>query len=282
MIYRSGAAGTLCQLVTVAVTSPLYFSAQIWRYAAADASPTWSDVAIDPLDLRLLPASTVLGFVVPSVAMVLPDLLGWSTRAKYIAIAAWQPFPLLHGAIHAALRTAFGGRKASTTTTTTGLTPDAYKRTRSALRVAYGFAIVLVAAPHLILAATAGRALYEHDTPVLETVSALMAPHSLLEPPTRAVATPPVSTEAALAIVGSFLRWDIYTASTAALVWSTYVSYRTSRGKGAAELLRLLVKVVLGVVAAGPLAPALVLMWERDLVLLDQAASKTARLKKIK
>lgn len=238
---RTGSFGTVVQVMTITIIAPIYLTVQLL------ISP--GDVAVDALDLDMLPFSTSIAYILPSIGLALPLLKDISPGAKYLAIALWQPFPLYQTAIHTILRYIFRNKR----------------QDKGGLRRAYKFVLWLTMGAHLLVVGTiiVSRAGF---IPLL-SVSKILSPGSLASPATLAMLDPPVSAAAARDIVVSFLRWDVYCASAAFVIWAAHLAPGGLPSRVA--------KVVFWTVVGGPVAPAVMLIWERDeAVLAKQAEAK--------
>lgn len=63
-----------------------------------------SSLLVEVWDIRVLPLTVLLTFVLPTVAMYLPPSM-ISAKNHYASIAFWQPFPVWHSLLHIAITT---------------------------------------------------------------------------------------------------------------------------------------------------------------------------------
>jgi hypothetical protein len=231
----------------------MYLSLQI--LLSPVASPP-SALLVDPVDLTLLPISTMIAFVLPTVALSLPLLDILSPEANYICIALWQPFPLYQTAVHAVLRLFWGNRCSR------GHHAARFnaKRMKAATNRAYIFILHLTMGVHLIVLGTIFTSAYTDILPAMSAYE-ILAPTSLFDPPTLALFDPPVSVMSARTIVVSFLRWDVYCACAAFVIWAFYMLHLAEKSSGPGVTLA---RVGLWTAVGGPIAPAVILLWERD------------------
>ena len=72
--------------------------------------------------------------------------------------------------------------------------------------------------------------------------------------------------------MSSFLRWDVYCTCATLAVWAEYqwqAEQETSR------VVAMLCKIGFWAVLGGPLAPAIMLLWERDSLVLSRGSKST-------
>lgn len=249
------------QFVTITLIAPIYLTIQL---LSSSQPPEPAAIAVDTLDLALLPFSTTIAFLLPTAGLALTLLNLLSSTGKYFAIALWQPFPLYQTAVHTVLRFVFrGGRRGVQTG------GPSYK---GALRKAYGFALFLAMGTHL---AVVGAILVSFWTDLIPQLSPslILLPSSLTSPPTLALSTPPVSMNSAKDIVVSFLRWDVYCASAALSIWASYLAYSADNDT---TLPGTVFKALFWVVVGGPVAPAVMQLWQRDVAMSTKAKASPA------
>ena len=228
-------------------------------------------MAIDALDLDLLPWSTLLAYIVPSIGMALPLFNLLSTEGSYLAIALWQPFPLYQSIIHQLCR--FVSRR-SRSSTRRGWLSSSWDYENS-LNIAYGFIIGLSAITHLAVLGTVLLSPFTDSIPPLSPASILL-PYSLTDPPTLGLKQSLVPVHIAKAIVKGFLQWDVYCTCGAFNVWAAYRASNAPDGPGIPGIIARF--LLLGILA-GPIAPAVCMLWERDLAVLEwsREAEKTKK-----
>lgn len=244
------------QMVTITIISPIYLALEV---AQGHANPTFEDIAIEPADLDAIPWATTVSFVLPTIGMTLPLLDVLSAELNYLFIALWQPFPFYQTLLQPILRQLYGSKGEKE--------QRSYKTRERSLAKAYGFVLKLCAGTHLFVL---GAALLSQATDSLPTLSLLqmLKPTSLSHPPTLAALSPPVSALDSRAIVTCFLRWDIYCASAAFSIWAGYQTYHSEKE---ANVLGIAARIIFWTVVGGPLAPAAVLLWDRDMAALWKA-----------
>ena len=259
-LLSTGTFGMLCQFVTFTIAAPIYFILQLLL------SPQPADqavVAVDELDLTLLPVTTIISYVLPTIGLAMPMMDVLSPSAKYLAIALWQPFPIYQTVVHTVLRAVSGDGKGGASAAGGGN----FRQYKQKLANVYTFVIILGMGPHLL---ALGTLLLSYMTDALPMVSlqAAFVPHSLFDPPTSALSHPPVPAGASRDIVASFLRWDLYSGCAALVIWAAYLSQRGSKGSSVVVTTG---KAVLWTVLGGPVASAALLLWQRDLAVLERS-----------
>ncbi|KAH7129849.1 hypothetical protein B0J13DRAFT_588109 [Dactylonectria estremocensis] len=249
----TGTFGIVFQAVTITIIAPIYLTLQL---LASPSVLQLNSLLADPCDLSLLPVSTVISYVLPTVGLCLPLLNILSREAKYIAIALWQPFPLyqtaIRGVSHLFCRTRRGRAN-----NTAHINP---RECRKALGRAYNFITSLTLSVHLVVM---GTILASAITDLVPKVSGhhVLALTSLTSPPTLAMLDPPVPATSSREIVVSFLRWDVYCTCASMLFWASYQLYAV---RGSTSVTKMGMKAVLWTLVGGPIFPALMLLWERD------------------
>lgn len=245
--------------------APIYLALQILGLPAVQGYET---VAVDTLDLCLLPWSTTISYILPTLCLTLPLLNILSSKGNYLAIALWQPFPLYQSVVHPLLRFICGGSSSKKRESPEQLEKSLGKAYRFILSVCMGIHILVI-----------GTLIANHSQNLIPNLSAVevLALTSLTHPPTLALSGTPVPALASRAIVTAFLRWDIYCASAAFIIWAAYLAYRAEKGP---SLVGVLEKIFFWTVVGGPIAPAAVLLWERDLAVLKKSRASQAPTKK--
>ncbi|KAK2877275.1 hypothetical protein FQN49_001280 [Arthroderma sp. PD_2] len=255
--------GLLAQMATFGVIMPLFFAIHLVTSLAV-LRPTAKNTSIPIHELWCLPLSMALGFLLPTLAMSLPESLTEPLFSKQAAIAFWQPWPLWMYFIHVSLSKAASLFAACGTVDTA----TQRRRTRTALRYVYSFAFASAAVPHLL---TWSISLSACLFPML--FESVVRP--ALEPRNAFFNTLPWSSASPSSVgEGSlwFLQWDQLTGTVAALAWAI----RMYIGVHAARKLRvcglgLAVKTGLICLVSGYAGAAVELLWERDELVWESA-----------
>lgn len=241
--------GLAAQVLTFAFATPLFLGLQLGSSITA-RRPHADNIRIPRAVLAVLPLIFVVGFMVPSHAMILPAPEVISVDWKQIAIAIWQPWPayvsILSTVAYYVLSPFF---------------PNNHRASMSGLRWVYAFAFLNASVSHLVswvlsLATVMVPGLFKaqfveslHPAKVFE----IPLPWSGLKVDTVAQG------------VHAFLRWDYLIGSAGVLVWalSLYVVAH-KQILSTVSWPSLLVKVGVLTALTGPTGAAVELMWERD------------------
>ena len=276
-MYSIGIVGFIFQNITFAVTVPLWLFEHIITSPVAKSFPgshASSALLVPSLDLKILPLTIVLGYIVPSLLMALPTPSMTSSTEHQQYIALWQLFPIWCVIIHTSLRFICNmvGGSSSKDGPQTALGTSYL---RSAKEV-YTFIISLCVTTHLpvLVLAILPSSAFPEIWPILRNLSAHSFP-SIFIPylPTFAHQVPSIA-----AGVHAFLQWDLYIGFTAMLLWGIFLnrnakleaslpSYKgLDAGKAETTWGSLLGKVTLWMLLAGPGGALALLLWERDTV----------------
>lgn len=263
----TGTSGLAFQIVTITIIAPIYL---VIHLLSTPVATSLQSVLIDRADLDALPWATFVAFVLPTALLGLPLFSTGSSTAQYTAIAIWQPFPLYQSILQPLFRVFTAQRSGAQGP----LMAEDYKL---ALRKPYLFAVVLAMGTHLFVVATV---IASHVTELHSPISLaeLLLPEPLLQPATLVLSSGHlISTAAAKRIVLSFLQWDVYCTCAAFVTWAALLLYRTKKGLG---LFGILTKTMIWSVLGGPVTPAIMMLWERDLGLLKEQGALPMNKKK--
>ncbi|KAG4030298.1 hypothetical protein MFRU_012g00410 [Monilinia fructicola] len=286
-----GTVGVIFQNISYAVTVPLYLFIHLLTSPVAKPFPgTYANsvLLISSIDLKILPLSIILSYIVPSILMGLdaPSIVSGPTHQKLIAF--WQPFPIWTIIIQWTLRSFFQFIGSRLTSKDTKQPPEPLGASYlSNAKHVYRFLLITCALTHLpvlLIALIPASAIID--------ILPKLAPYASLN--FFDIYVPyfpfPLSQRVADLASGShvFLQWDLTTGSTALLVWAILLyrnatteksivdpkvslpSYQirellAGEGNKAGALRRkLLVKIGVWTLVAGPIGAATALLWERD------------------
>lgn len=286
-----GTVGLIFQNITYAVTVPLYlFIHLLTSPIAKPSSGTHANsvLLISSLDLKILPLSITLAYIVPSILMGLdaPSQVSGHTHQKLIAF--WQPFPIWTVIIQWTLRSFFQfiGSEVSSRDSKQAPAPQGASYLSSVKHVYY-FALTLCVLTHLpvLLIALVPASVIADILPKLSPYASLnffdiYVPYFPF-PLTHRVSDLANGTH-------TFLQWDLATGSTALLLWAIVLyrnattektivdpdtnlsshqirEMRTGEGNRVGALsIELMAKIGVWTLIAGPIGAATVLIWERD------------------
>ncbi|KAJ5639763.1 uncharacterized protein N7484_007625, partial [Penicillium longicatenatum] len=252
--------GVMEQLKTFALWGPLYCGLHLATSITA-TKPTVQNIRIPRIIRLCIPIAYAIGYVIPSISMVLPAPSVISTDQKQIFIAVWQAWAISVGCI--------------TTLAFYFLGPRTRDVVSTDHRGVYAFAFVYAAVPHLVswtisLATVVAPALF-HD----RYVQALHPSKVFLLPSPWNSASFPVEDVSIAA--HHFLRWDCLIGSACMQIWAVTLYVRACRVGG--EPINWSVfgaKIVLLTILAGPIGSAVALMWERDNIICYGARDVTS------
>jgi hypothetical protein len=280
------------QNISYTITAPLWLFVHLITSPVSKPFPGThanSVLLISPLDLRILPLSITLSYLLPSILMALTSPYYFHPTTHQRLLALWQAFPLLTILIHRLIRstthrltTYFFPRDLNSRPPT----PQGASYLANAKHV-YRFVLTLCITTHIpiILLTLLPTSLFP---------SSISAPSALLTLASQNPSSvflpyfPFPSTRVDLAKgVQTFLQWDIYIGSMAFVLWATLL-YRNATAEKTIvdpntslpiyrELLvgerrrdmgirwRGLVWKVFGWgLLGGPVGATAVLLWERD------------------
>ncbi len=233
-----------------------------------------SSLHIPPAEVAALPISIFLGFVGPNLLMCLPSPTWVSYEMRQVFMSLWQIFPVGVSLIQLALSKLLSNTSWFQRQHQSSADRDAFLLRH--LRRTYLLAFIYASTTHI-----AAWTL---------SLSALVFP-SIFQPqiassfhPARVFLPPSPFNTAKVASVGEglldFLQYDESVGSLATLLW-TVVVYHSARGgwRSWSEPLALLGKIAGVWVVAGPASATLLLLWERDELVLG--GGTTNRRKKI-
>lgn len=246
------------QSVTITIIAPIYLTLQL---LLSPSTPQQANLLADPADLSFLPVATVISYVLPTIGLCLPLVYDISRETKFIAVALWQPFPLYQTALQSIWRL-FVGSQPSESGNKAYVNISGCSR---ALNHAYTFITGLTMGVHLIVMGTIAASWMNLIQPI--SGHHILSLTSITNSPTMALLGPPVSAMQSREIVVSFLRWDVYCTCLSMIVWAGYQLTIVQRSPSiAAKAIKVMLLTCLG----GPIFPALMLLWERDDIVMNR------------
>ncbi|KAJ5307078.1 hypothetical protein N7508_006093 [Penicillium antarcticum] len=246
MVAKAALWALAMQNFTLACIGPIYFALHL------EASHNVRAPAAR--QLRYLPWSMVLGYVVPSIMLGLPSPNVVSYPAQQAAIALWTPFPVWVGLIHSLLSWC-GGHIYN-------ISPEPAAERSSkiylhAARPVYLFAVIGSAIVHI---GTVVTSLSTVVFPSLFVASAreALAPQTLLFPRNLLL-------DSIGAGVLNFMQWDQWVGYAALWMWVLKITQEGGmRVQTKAGLLWRALEVVVCVALLGPGGAAVLFVWRRD------------------
>ncbi|KAF7126248.1 hypothetical protein CNMCM5793_002743 [Aspergillus hiratsukae] len=248
--------GLLAQVLTFAFAAPLYCAFQLYSSVTA-RNPNAENIRIPRAVLDVVPLVFIVGFMVPTLLMILPVSEHVTVDMKQIFIASWHPWPAYVAIALTIINIVFSPFVSGDRSVEGG------RANLRSLRFVYAFAFANAALTHLIswivsLATVVVPAIFE------KRLLAALHPFKVFE-----IALPWTVPALQVSDIGQgvhvFLRWDYLIGSAGVLVWALSL-YKTAHlvVYGRVGWLDLLKKVALLVTLAGPVGAAVELMWERD------------------
>ncbi|KAJ5826057.1 hypothetical protein N7474_003195 [Penicillium riverlandense] len=259
--------GLMAQVFTFAFATPLICGLQLGCSITAKR-PHADNIRVPRAVLASLPLIFVIGFMVPTNAMVLPAPALISVDLKQIAIAIWQPWPA-YVSILATL----------SYFVLSPLFPNNHRASMSSLRWVYAFAFFNAAVPHLVSWTVSLSSVL---VPAIYNDRFLDALH-----PANVFSVPlPWSGQTVDTVaegVHFFLRWDYMIGSAGILLWALKL-YTVAHKQILSTVCwsGLLLKVGLLTVFAGPAGAAVELMWERDELVFSETGGTRQQVTKAK
>lgn len=286
-----GTVGIIFQNLSYAVTVPLYLFIHLLTSPIAKpflGTYANSVLLISPLDLKILPLSIILAYVVPSILMGLdaPSIVSGPVHQKLIAF--WQPFPIWTILIQWTLRSFFQSIGSKLPSNDSKQPPASQGESYlSSVKHVYRFCLALCVLAHLpiLLISLIPASAISDTLPKLAPYASLnffdiYVPYFPFPLSQR---VPDLASGA-----HTFLQWDLATGSTALLLWAILL-YRNATAEKAIgdpdtnlpsyqirEMLagevhkagalreKLLAKIGMWTLLAGPIGAVTVLLWERD------------------
>jgi hypothetical protein len=238
-----------------ALITPLWLAVHLLTSPSA-AKPTAADISIEPIHLLALPASFIIGFVLPLVPVVLPFSLV-SLEVKQTAMGWYQQWPLWiavpHYTLVALLRLCSLPSKL-----------DSPKTRILLYRSVYIFAFAFAVFTHLPVmslsfAAFAWPSLFNYE------YAHLLQPKHLLIP-----TSPFLDTKAKNLAEGMLwlIQWDYFSGYLAPAVWAIFLRRRVGETPNKSDMGYCLIRALLYLLMAGPIGIAIGMVWERDEILL--------------
>lgn len=240
-----------------AVFTPLYLAIRL-----AFASPSFSPDAlmISSTDLRAIPWSFLLGYVVPLLAMAVPSISTKRINTKHVIASWYQQWNLYISLAHTALVLLWTYREVPHT----GFTKN--EELLNSLRPVYLFTMAFAAASLWVpvIASALARIFGTQNSQKLSIKSTFFPP------------SPWSKAKCVSVFEGGkwLLQWDGIIGSMGSAVWAL-ASFTNTRALLAPELpLKAIVgKTVSYMVLGGPMAVATGFLWERDALVLSGRAT---------
>ncbi|KAH8595612.1 hypothetical protein B0O99DRAFT_511850 [Bisporella sp. PMI_857] len=258
--------GLLVQNISYTVTVPAYLFLYLLTSPVAklDTNST-SALLVSTLDLAILPVSIIVGYIIPSVLMLLPPS-AVSSELHQKLIALWQPFPAWTALTQWFLTLIFRAPSGTDVGSSSRPLSESYL---SAVRSVYRFVFALSMITHIPVVAIALLPPSSFAGLSLTLTRFLHSSFAEVFVPYW----PDLSYQVPNLATGShtFLQWDIYVGSAAIILWAAVLHRSAALDQlGAEKPTRkgvgrdLLWKIPTFLALSGPMGAVARLLWERD------------------
>lgn len=268
--------GLILQSITYTITVPIYLITHLLSSPMSTAEVGLQDITVDPSDSEILPLSTTLSFVIPSVMMYLPAPAKVSASTHYTWQAIWQIFPVMQSIYHRILKS---------------ILPGASPGSNSSARLVgvYRYVLFMSIVPQILLltvAVTPSDLVPEVLNPIFEDVDLVSAfiPYWPWNSPTAnelagaaagLAEAAVVTADGKARLVKLFLQWDVYCGGLAILAWAAFVHGVARPDKNVVG--GIVPQVVVWTVLGGPVGAAAMLLLERDWAVVGGFAGRKKR-----
>ncbi|KAI5306769.1 hypothetical protein KEM55_008509, partial [Ascosphaera atra] len=259
--------GMAAQLVGIGVVAPLWAVMHLMQ-SPLSTSPEQDHIRVHPMDGLSLPFSAIVGYVLPTVLTVAqaPKIPFISSHlpSHQLALLLWQVWPVMVCMVQ--------GLMVGTPATFRKFVPKKVepkllaRRTRNGLRLTHFTAMLLASVSHLTMLS---MIFINRFTPSVlsPNVTAHFKPESMILP-----CLP--WTNARPATLGEgvywFLQWDYFIAAVAMFVWALKEYVVAHKQKGVTVgWVGVAPRVLATIMTGGFVAAAVMLVWERDELLME-------------
>lgn len=269
--------GFIFQNITYAVTVPIYLITHLLTSPVSSANVSSQAISVDTSDSAILPLSTTLSFIIPSVMMYLPAPEMMSASTHYTWQAIWQVFPVTQSIYHRLLKGILPGPSSSSSSM------------RAHLVGVYRYILFLCFVPQILLltvAITPAGIVPKVLKPVFEQVDLVSAfvpswpwnsptANELVGAAAGLSSAAVVTADGKAELVKLFLQWDAYCGGAAILAWAAFI-YGMDRPEKSI-ISSIVPKALVWTVLGSPVGAAAMLLWERDGVAVGAVAQKKKR-----
>ncbi|KUI68481.1 hypothetical protein VM1G_04663 [Cytospora mali] len=278
VVSWTGVMGFILQTFTFTITVPVYLIMHLITSPMSTAEVSSQAILVDTSDSAILPLSTTLSFVIPSVMMYLSAPAKVSASTHYTWQAIWQVFPVMQSIYHWILRSILPGPSSRSSSST-----------RAHIVGVYRYILFLCFVPQILLltvAVTPATVVPDVLKPMFQDVDLVSAfiPYWPWNSPTAnelagaaaglASATV-VTADGKADLVKLFLQWDVYCGGAAILTWAVFI-YGVARPEKSV-IGSIVPKAVFWMVLGGPVGAAAMLLLERDAAAIGDAAERKKR-----
>lgn len=257
--------GLFFQAIGMAIVGPIFLFINLMTSPTV-ATPSASNLKIDPSELQALPFSTITGFIIPTILMSLhaPTYITYEQKAFFVRL--WQIFPIL-----CYLSQHIWKRILPLSSRSRSVNIETQIRM---LGKVYFFGTICASVAHT---ATWAISLTAYLFPALfapQYVGYLLPARVFLPPmPWWDIEADSIGTGAHW-----FLQWDEVLTSTMYLLWacSLTIKARQKVGKTSGVIVDVL-GLLSSALLVGPAGAALCALWERDEIVLSTELKRSAK-----
>ena len=223
---------------TPAIYLPLYLGARLALVTPSNMKP--SDLAVDPIQVKILPWAFVIGYVAPFIVLLLPDFRIREISIKQSMAAWWQQWPAYVALCQLLLSSIWSPAVVPSLPAT---------EARHQIQSVYMFIFVLAGLSHWVS--------------VLGAFATGVSMADLFLP---ALPGKDVKARHGWDAAKWCVQWDVVLATPAMILWAGVLYWQTGGVTDTSLVQRLLVNCFL----AGPLGIPIGLLWERDAFVLGR------------
>ena len=223
---------------TPAIYLPLYLGARLALVTPSNMKP--SDLAVDPIQVKILPWAFVIGYVTPFIVLLLPDFRIREISIKQSMAAWWQQWPAYVALCQLLLSSIWSPAVVPSLSAT---------EARHQIQSVYMFIFVLAGLSHWVS--------------VLGAFATGVSMADLFLP---ALPGKDVKARHGWDAAKWCVQWDVVLATPAMILWAGVLYWQTGGVTDTSLVQRLLVNCFL----AGPLGIPIGLLWERDAFVLGR------------
>lgn len=253
---------------------PLYVWILVQTSRTFSKSSGWNSSTSLIAQLKAIPISLTIGFILPSAALALPENLTWLPFSRQERIAFWQPFPVWVGAAN------FVASKIIAVFSP-AMPDDRLKQRlsiRTCVRYMYAIGFSVASTTHIASWAISVAAMC-FPTLFNAEAAASLSPLNVFWGP-----LPWSSSKSESLAIGAhwLLQWDQLVGTLAVLLWSVVLYRTTHLSRGLAfNACAMATKVLALCLLTGVAGAAVEIMWEREELLFqaDEAHVNDAKKK---
>lgn len=251
--------GMLAVLATLAISIPWYLIIHL-AISSTASHPTIENLSVPVHELKALVVNIIVGFILPTLVVLLPEGITRPLFTREMAIAVWQLWPIWSTAVHFMAKWFISTRPASSPS-------REWERTRTTFRLVYGLTFAVAITTHIASWAISLTAAYAvSNSMAAETVQAL-------HPRTVFMNTWPWSPIKADSVGQGLLwmiQWDKFFSVGAMYLWSLSL-YRAAHAAQSKKIdwYYFALKTAVFCMVSGFTGATIELLWEREEMILE-------------